>query len=74
MSGYAKHFSSANIPFGVASDHAHPGLQCVSRIGDTVVFLAALAKQGFFDSIDEPLEAIFLNVRILLPCEAATSI
>lgn len=40
--GYASHFGIDNIPFGVASSSSHPSPTCVSRFGDTVIFLVEL--------------------------------
>ncbi|KAK3290867.1 uncharacterized protein B0H64DRAFT_451348 [Chaetomium fimeti] len=36
---YAHHFSARNIPFGIASSDAHPKLQAVTRLGNSVIFL-----------------------------------
>lgn len=39
---YAEHFSIANIPFGIASGGSHAQPAPVTRLGDTVFFLADL--------------------------------
>lgn len=62
MTDLAKDFGADNIPFGIASSKLHPSPQCVSRIGNSVVFLAALANQGIFKNIDASLETIFALV------------
>lgn len=45
---YSSHFSIANIPFGVASSKSHPAPQCVTRLENTVIFLAELQRSGHF--------------------------
>lgn len=39
---YAHHFSSRNIPFGIASGRTHPEPQVATRIENIVLFLADL--------------------------------
>ncbi|KAJ5089078.1 hypothetical protein N7532_007762 [Penicillium argentinense] len=55
---YRTHFSIANIPFGVASSERHPRPQCVTRLENTVIFLAELQRSGVFAKIEMP-EGIF---------------
>ncbi|CAK7219726.1 hypothetical protein SBRCBS47491_003947 [Sporothrix bragantina] len=47
---YAGHFSDRNIPFGIASSATHPSPQAATRIGNSVIFLNDLAKDGLFAS------------------------
>lgn len=56
---YGSHFSIANIPFGVASSKHRPSRQCVTRLGNTVIFLAELHRQGFFAGIPGLPEGVF---------------
>lgn len=67
MADYAEDFGINNIPFGVASSKLHPFPQCVSRIGNSVIFLTELARNGVFKGIDAPLETIFSSVCCELP-------
>lgn len=62
MADCAEDFGINNIPFGVASSKLHPSAQCVSRIGNSVIFLAELANQGVFKGIDASLDTIFALV------------
>ena len=39
---YSAHFSINNIPYGIASDHAHPERMAVTRLGNSVIYLADL--------------------------------
>ena len=65
MADYAEDFGINNIPFGVASSpHLTP--QCVSRVGNSVIFLAKLAENGVFSDIEASLEDIFALVCQLL--------
>ncbi|MGI9527171.1 MAG: fumarylacetoacetase [Weeksellaceae bacterium] len=61
-------FSIYNIPFGVAFiKNEYPS--CVTRIGDTIVDLAALYDAGYFDEFeleDNVFEALVLNPFIEL--------
>jgi len=57
--GYASHFGLNNIPYGVASSSKRSKPQCVTRIGDEVIFLAELAERDSFKSIAAPLSSIF---------------
>ena len=50
MADYSSHFSVKNIPFGIASNSTHAEAQCVTRIGNSVIFLALLAKAGWFSN------------------------
>jgi fumarylacetoacetase len=51
-------FSIYNIPFGIAElpDHS---VVAVSRIGDMVINLYALQRDGFLDSFDHKLDGLF---------------
>ncbi|KAF1984851.1 fumarylacetoacetate hydrolase FahA [Aulographum hederae CBS 113979] len=74
---YAKDFGPNNIPFGIASTAERPP-QCVSRIGNTVIFLADLAKAGAFSDIDSSLKSIFqsstLNAFAALPTPTSSRV
>ena len=52
-------FSIYNIPFGVAI-LADDSVACVTRIGHTVIDLATLFDQGYFDKFD--LGEMFLRL------------
>lgn len=53
-------FSINNIPYGVASSVTRPSPQCVTRIGDQVIFLAELADEALFENCGSMhLESIF---------------
>lgn len=56
---YGSHFSIANIPFGVASSKSRPSRQCVTRLENTVIFLAELQRQGLFAGIAGLPEGVF---------------
>ncbi|KAF2684648.1 fumarylacetoacetate hydrolase FahA [Lentithecium fluviatile CBS 122367] len=56
---YASHFRIDNIPYGIASSSKQLSLQAVTRIGDSVLFLAELSEQKPFSSISQPLPSIF---------------
>ncbi|KAK4452593.1 hypothetical protein QBC34DRAFT_293232 [Podospora aff. communis PSN243] len=49
---YSHHFSSANIPFGIASSFVHDRPQAVTRVKDVVIFLNLLAEDGFFSQVE----------------------
>jgi fumarylacetoacetase len=50
---YAHHFSSANLPFGIASSTSgHEKPQAATRVGDSVIFLNDLAEDGLFSNIE----------------------
>jgi fumarylacetoacetase len=61
MADYVEDFGINNIPFGIASS---PLLkpQCVSRVGNSVIFLAKLAENGLFTDIDASLASLFALV------------
>lgn len=63
MTDFASHFSLRNIPFGVASKSAGVDPNCVTRVANDVVFLAVLAKAGFFAGAEADLELVFSLVR-----------
>jgi fumarylacetoacetase len=58
---YASHFGINNIPYGIASSYTRARPQCVTRIGNDVIFLAELAQQGLFKSASGSLTEIFLK-------------
>ncbi|KAJ4506707.1 hypothetical protein HRR86_007536 [Exophiala dermatitidis] len=58
-STYASHFSDSNIPFGIASSERHPEPQVVTRLADSVLFLADLEAHGLFSSIQELPKNVF---------------
>lgn len=68
---YSDHFSITNIPFGVASCESHPNPQCVTRLGNKVIFLVDIQRSGVFSNITGLLEGIFdsptLNEYAALP-------
>lgn len=52
MSGtYSHHFSSRNIPFGIASSAKHPSPQAATRVRDSVIFLNDCLDAGVFKNI-----------------------
>lgn len=57
--GYASHFGINNIPYGIASSSKRQQPQAVTRIGDSVVFLAELANHESFNSIRADAQAFF---------------
>lgn len=68
---YNDHFSITNIPFGVASSKSHPNPQCVTRLGNEVIFLVHIQRSGVFSSITGLPEGVFdspsLNEYAALP-------
>jgi fumarylacetoacetase len=56
---YASHFGINNIPYGIANSTRRPISQCVTRIDDTVIFLAELADEVFFGDLSDELSIIF---------------
>ncbi|KAJ4319258.1 hypothetical protein N0V84_006449 [Fusarium piperis] len=48
---FSHHFSDENIPFGIASSTKHQDPQAVTRLGNTVLFLADLQDHGLFSSL-----------------------
>lgn len=75
---YASHFGINNIPYGIASSTRHPSPQCVTRIGDTVIFLADLAKTAAFSDVPNDVSITFeeskLNAFAALPQEVHTQV
>ena len=75
---YASHFGINNIPYGIASSSIRPTPQCVTRIGDDVIFLSEIAEQESFQSIPAPLSSIFrqsnLNTFAALSKEVHTRV
>ncbi|TKA24200.1 hypothetical protein B0A50_05964 [Salinomyces thailandicus] len=45
LPGYGTHFGINNIPFGVGSSNAHPHPTCVTRFGDSVIFLHEISDR-----------------------------
>src|SRR5690606_4886112 len=65
-----------NIPFGVAI-LADDSVACVTRIGQTVIDLATLFEQGYFDQFDleeNVFEAFTLNEFISLGKEVTVPV
>jgi fumarylacetoacetase len=62
MADYTEEFGINNIPFGIASSSLLSSPQCVSRIGNSVIFLAKLAENGDFVDIQASLASIFALV------------
>jgi fumarylacetoacetase len=62
MADYVEDFGFNNIPFGIASSKSHSSPQCVSRIGNSIIFLAKLAENRVFEDIDASLASIFALV------------
>lgn len=58
---YAHHFSSVNIPFGIASSRAHGTPQPVTRIRNTVLFLHDLHLAGLFSKVKGLDDTVFLQ-------------
>jgi Fumarylacetoacetase N-terminal len=56
---YAKHFSIANIPFGIASSSFHPKKSVATRLGNDIIFLDILAQHGLLSSLPETTIATF---------------
>ncbi|KAJ4374148.1 hypothetical protein N0V83_002889 [Neocucurbitaria cava] len=71
INNFASHFGVNNVPYGVASSDQHSTAQCVTRIGDEVIFLSELSKLEPFVGIRAPLSTIFrestLNTFAALP-------
>lgn len=60
MSGtYSHHFSSRNIPFGVASSATHPSPQAATRVQDSVIFLQDCHDAGLFKKVTDLPAAVF---------------
>ncbi|KAF2021429.1 fumarylacetoacetate hydrolase FahA [Aaosphaeria arxii CBS 175.79] len=57
----ASQFGINNIPYGIASSAKHSSPQCVTRIGDNVIFLASLSASSTFKDISADLPTIFQN-------------
>jgi fumarylacetoacetase len=68
---YSHHFSINNLPFGVASSANHPEPQCVTRLENTVIFLADLQTAGIFVNVEGLPDGVFgkptLNSFAALP-------
>ena len=55
-------FSVDNLPYGVARRPEQDVPQCVTRLGDTVIFLVALHDEGLFNQIAGLPKGIFEKV------------
>ncbi|KAF2132061.1 hypothetical protein P153DRAFT_421105 [Dothidotthia symphoricarpi CBS 119687] len=68
---YTSHFGPNNIPYGIASSAKHPTPQCVTRIENSIIFLASLSQTPPFTSIPADLPSLFrsstLNAFAALP-------
>ncbi|KAH6620551.1 hypothetical protein C7974DRAFT_364206 [Boeremia exigua] len=68
---YTSHFSLNNIPYGIGSSTQRPSPQAVTRINDSIIFLAELSTHLAFSSIHAQLPTIFshptLNALAALP-------
>ena len=58
---YAHHFSSRNIPFGIASSSAHEKPQAVTRIENTVLFLDDLQRGGLLSRVSGLEDGVFAH-------------
>ena len=56
---YSHHFSINNLPFGVASSATHPDPRCVTRLENTVIFLADLQAAGVFADVNDLPKGVF---------------
>lgn len=56
-------FPIQNIPFGIFKTHT-AGPAVGSRIGNTVINLAEMANQGYFDDLNIPDKAVFQKSRL----------
>lgn len=67
-SPYAKQFSLANIPYGVASWAAHPEHGIATRLEDKVIILDVLVDHGSLsnlsDAIQKALKQVGLQCRL----------
>ena len=61
---YSHHFSSRNVPFGMASSSRHEQPRPATRIHNTVVFLDTLAATGLFDDVQGLPNAVFGRVTL----------
>lgn len=68
---YSHHFSSRNIPFGIASSKTRHKPQVVTRIENTVLFLNDLYTHDFFSKVQgldgDVLSCRTLNQLVALP-------
>ncbi|KAK4496954.1 hypothetical protein PRZ48_011403 [Zasmidium cellare] len=67
LSGYGHHFGVDNIPFGVASHADDRKPTCVTRYGDSVIFLSKLPDLQSHDNVKDALEQPSLNRFAALP-------
>ncbi|KAH1915399.1 hypothetical protein KXW75_006176 [Aspergillus fumigatus] len=58
---YSHHFSINNLPFGLTSSSQHPQPQCVTRLGNTVIFLGDLQRAGLFREVTSLPRGVFDN-------------
>ncbi|KAF2170592.1 hypothetical protein M409DRAFT_64274 [Zasmidium cellare ATCC 36951] len=61
LSGYGHHFGIGNIPFGVASHAENTRPTCVTRYGDSVIFLSKLADLSTHKDLKAALDQSSLN-------------
>ena len=62
MDNCDQHFTEANFPYGIASIDSRDAVlkpQCVTRLHDTVIFLAPLAREGYLSDVQHDLTSIF---------------
>ena len=75
---YASHFGINNIPYGIASSVRRPSPQCVTRIGDNVIFLVDLLGNETFGDAASSLAGVFaqntLNTFASLPKDVHSQI
>ena len=59
---YGHHFSTRNIPFGIASSKRHPKPQGVTRLGNSAIFLHDChTSSELFGNIDELPQGVFAD-------------
>src|SRR4051812_14254105 len=58
---YSTHFGINNIPYGIAQSSKRAAPQAATRIGDEVIFLSDLSKEGVFKDVSHDLSSIFAN-------------
>ena len=61
---YAQHFSSRNVPFGIASSVHHEQPTPATRIHNTVIFLDTLAATGLFEDVPGLPNAVFSEATL----------
>lgn len=75
---FATHFGINNIPYGIAKSSKRTAPQAATRIGDEVIFLSDLSKEGLFKDVSHDLSSIFaektLNTFAALPKDVHTKV